>query len=108
MNRTMQICMKLEVHEQVENCAEYSPGTNKCIQCEKRLLHYDVIEYVLDQDGNTCIDVLHLMCRTIDRTKLACIDAFIPNCEKTVGSQCISCSNWFYLDKKEQSEEVQE
>ena len=96
MNRTMRICMKLEVHDQVENCAKYSPGTNKCIQCEKRLFN-DVIEYVLDQDGNRCIDVLHLMCRTIDKNKLACIDAFIPNCEKTVGFECNSCSNGFYL-----------
>ena len=33
MNRTMQICMKLDLHEQVKNCAEYLPGKNKCIKC---------------------------------------------------------------------------
>jgi len=80
---------------------------NKCIKCEKRL-QFDVIEYVLDQDGNSCIDVLHLMCRTIDRIKRACIDVFIPDCEKTVDAQCVECSNGFYLEKKIKSSETPE
>jgi len=48
------------------------------------------------------------MCRTIDRIKRACIDVFIPDCEKTVDAQCVECSNGFYLEKKIKSSETPE
>jgi len=68
----MKICMRLEPDEEVSNCGEYYPNSNKCKSCRKRL-KYDIVEFRLNESANICEDVLHLMCREVDPTKNACV-----------------------------------
>ena len=95
--------MRLETSEIVENCQEYSPNTNTCIKCLKRLKQ-DVLEYVLDEKENKCDVILHLMCKTVVRlpSGYKCKEDYIDNC-KTYGSKedgltggCIECKNGYY------------
>jgi len=68
----MKICMRLEPDEEVSNCNEYYPNSNKCKSCRKRLKQ-DIVEFRLNEEANTCEDVLHLMCREVDPARNACV-----------------------------------
>ena len=76
------ICLHLEPHELVENCSEYLPNTNKCIQCKKYLKEKNVVEYVLNSELNACEEVLGMMCRDIDYSTKTCLGKYIDNCEE--------------------------